>query len=81
MAALHVLRRGTPIDTHPVLSGLALGISLAWLLFVMSRVVRHTKRELEPYHKSLGPMRFWALMAGTLVAIGVIAAVLTWLSD
>jgi hypothetical protein len=47
----------------------------------MSRVVRHTKRELEPYHKSLGPMRFWALMAGTLVAIGVIAAVLTWLSD
>ena len=70
---------GAPIDSHPILSGLALGVSMAWLLFVMSRFVRYTKNELAPYHKSLGPIRFWALMAGTLLAIGIIAAVLTWL--
>ncbi len=72
---------GAPMDSHPVLAGLALGISLAWLAFVMSRVVRYTTNELAPYHESLGPMRFWALMAGTLVAIGAIAAVLMWLDQ
>ena len=70
---------GAPMDSHPVLAGLALGISLAWLAFVMWRVVRYTTNELEPYHKSLGPTRFWALMGGTFLAIGIIAAVLTWL--
>ena len=70
---------GAPMDSHPVLAGLALGVSIAWLLFIMSRVVRHTKKELKPHYKLLGPIRFWALMAGTLVAIFLIAALLTWL--
>ena len=70
---------GAPMDSHPVLAGVALGISLAWLAFVMWRLVRYTTNELAPYHKSLGPGRFWAILAGTFLAIGLIAAVLTWL--
>ena len=72
---------GPPADTHPVLSGIALAASTGWLLFVLSRVYRYTKRELAPHHKSLGPTRFWTLMAGTLVAILLIAAVLMWLES
>jgi hypothetical protein len=60
---------------------LALATSIAWGLFVLSRVFRHTGKELAPYHKALGPTRFLALMAGTVGAIAIIAAVLSWLSD
>jgi len=72
---------GAPADSHPVLSGLALGISLGWALFVMWRLVRYTKEGLQPSYEQLGPARFWALMAGTLAAILLIAAVLMWLED
>ena len=72
---------GAPMDTHPTAAAMALGVSIGWLLFVLWRLARYTRNELAPYHKSLGPSRFWALMAGTMVAIGLIAALLTWLEN
>ena len=71
--------QGAPIDRYPILSGVALGLSIGWLVFVAYRFIRYTKKELAPYHRSMGPARFWALMAGTLLAILLIAAALAWL--
>ena len=70
--------KGPPIDTHPVLAELALGASFGWLLFVVFRMARYTRKQLEPSYKSLGAVRFWMMMAGTVVVIGLIAAVLMW---
>lgn len=70
---------GAPADSYPILSGLAFAASIGWLLFILWRLFRHMRKELAPHHKSLGSARFWALMAGTLAAIFIIAVFLTWL--
>lgn len=40
-----ILHDGAPVDSYPVLSGLAFAASIGWGLFVMWRMVRHVKSE------------------------------------
>ncbi|MEO5578612.1 MAG: hypothetical protein ABIR25_06140 [Sphingomicrobium sp.] len=72
---------GAPADSYPVLGGLALAISLGWGLFVMWRLLRHLKVEMRPHKQQLGPLRFWLLLAGTFLAIALLAAILMWLDQ
>ena len=72
---------GPPLDSHPVLGALALFAAMGWFGFVMSRYFRHMKKEFVPSYRKLGPVRFWALIVGTLLAILLIAAFLTWLEN
>jgi hypothetical protein len=76
---LIIFTDGPPLDSHPVGAGLAFAAAMAWLGFVVWRMFLNTQKELKPYYRTLGPIRFWALMAGTMAAILIIAAVLTWL--
>ena len=72
---------GAPADHYPVLGGLALGASFCWLAFVMWRVFRHTRTELEGYGYVAGSARFWRLMIGTVLLIAAATAALMWAQD
>ena len=67
------------MESYPVLGGVALAIGISWGLFVMWRLLRHLKAEMEPNRRELGPVRFWSLIAGTCLVILLLAAMLMWL--
>lgn len=64
MLPIMLISDGPPLESQPVLGAVALSASIGWGAFVGWRVFRHTKKELIPYHKSLGATRFWVLMGG-----------------
>ena len=72
---------GAPADRYPILSGLALGLSLSWLVFVMWRMLRRTRTDLEGHGYKAGSARFWRLIFGTILIIVVATAGLTWLRN
>lgn len=72
---------GAPADSYPVLAGLALAASTCWGLFVMWRYLRHLQVELAGTRETLGSVKFWLLVVGTVVFILLLAAGDMWLSD
>lgn len=76
-----VLVDGAPMDSYPLLGGLALSISICWLLFVFWRFLRHLKVRLAGAREALGSLRFWLLATGTVLLILLWAAASMWLSN
>lgn len=72
---------GAPADTYPMLAGLALAASFGWGLFVMWRYLRHLQLQLTGPRKTLGSVRFWLLIFGTVLFILLLAAGYVWLSS
>lgn len=72
---------GAPADSYPVLAGLALATSICWGSFVMWRYLRHVWADLAESRKTLESLRFWLLVAGTVLFILLLAAGEMWLSD
>ena len=66
---------GAPADSYPVVASLAFAVSLCWIGFVLGRMFRHTRTELEGYGYQVGSARFWRLILVTLFL--VIAVTLT----
>lgn len=72
---------GAPMDSYPILGGLALSISIGWGLFVMWRLLRHLNVEFRQHRKKLGTIRAWSIVIGSILFILLWAAGLTWLSN
>lgn len=72
---------GAPLDSHPVLGGFAFAASICWLLFVMWRVLRHSRVKLEGYGYVIGSFRFWRLIIATGLLISLVAAVIMWFEN
>lgn len=72
---------GAPADSYPILGGLALALSLSWGAFVMWRVLRYTRIELQGLGYVMGSARFWRLLIGTLLLIALVAAALMWFEN
>ena len=69
---------GAPMDSFPVLGGLALAASIGWGLFIMWRMLRRTRTEFESSGYVIGSARFWMLVLGTLLLIALLTAALMW---
>jgi hypothetical protein len=69
---------GAPLDSHPVLGGLAFAASVCWLLFVMWRALRHSRAKLDGYGYVIGSLRFWRLIIGTGLLISLVTAAIMW---
>lgn len=67
---------GPPADSFPMLAGLALSVSVCWLLFVIWRVFRHIRDEL-----ALASFKLWLLIVATIVFILLWAGCEIWLSN
>lgn len=72
---------GAPFDKYPVLGGLALAVSVAWVLFVLWRGFRHVRAKLEGDGYVIGSFRFWRLIIGTVLLLSLITVVIMWLEN
>ena len=78
MLPIILLSDGPPLESQPVFGAIALAASIGWGAFVGWRVFRPAKKELMPYHQSLGTTRFWTLVGGTIILIFGLAALAGW---
>jgi len=72
---------GAPVDSYPLLGGVALSMSIGWGVFVMWRVLRHAKVEMQPYKRELGPFRFWLLLVGTILTCVLLGTLIWWFEN
>lgn len=76
-----ILVDGAPADSYPAQAALALSVSICWGVFVTWRYLRHLRMEVTGTPTALGSLRFWLLVAGTVLFILLLAAGNIWLSD